>query len=100
MRYCLYWLQSCGLLDASNRPFVDEPIIDRKGVDMPRYYVDKAECDAYANEVRTGERVVRGVIGGATLAERLALFSTGSSTCGARCWRWCRLGRCPGKKAP
>ena len=57
------WVTGC----ESNRPFVDEPIIDRKGVDMPRYYVDKAECDAYANEVRTGEKVVRGVIGGAVI---------------------------------
>lgn len=58
-----FWVTGC----KSNRPFVDEPIIDRKGVDMARYYVDKAECDAYANEVRTGEKVVRGVIGGAVI---------------------------------
>ena len=57
----IFWVSGC----ASNRPFVDEPIIDRKGVDMSRFYVDKAECEAYANEVRTGEKVVRGVLGGA-----------------------------------
>jgi outer membrane lipoprotein SlyB len=57
------WVSGC----ASNRPFVDEPIIDRKGVDMSRYYVDKAECEAYANEVRTAEKVVRGVLGGAVV---------------------------------
>ena len=50
---------------AGNRTFVDEPIIDRKGVDMSRYYADKAECKVYANEVRTGEKVARGAIGGA-----------------------------------
>ena len=27
------WITGC----AGNRPFVDEPIIDRKGVDMSRY---------------------------------------------------------------
>ena len=57
------WVSGC----ASNRPFVDESIIDRKGVDMSRYYVDKAECEAYANEVRTEEKVVRGVLGGAVV---------------------------------
>ena len=57
------WLTGC----ASNRPFVDEPIIDRKGVDMSRYYADKEECEAYANEVRTGEKVARGAVGGAVV---------------------------------
>ena len=52
---------------AGNRTFVDEPIIDRKGVDMSRYYADKAECEVYANEVRTGEKVARGAIGGAVV---------------------------------
>ena len=57
------WLTGC----ASNRPFVDEPIIDRKGVDMSRYYADKEECEAYADEVRTGEKVARGAVGGAVV---------------------------------
>ena len=59
----IFWVSGC----ASNRPFVDEPIIDRKDVDMSRFYVDKVECEAYANEVRTGEKVVRGVLGGAVV---------------------------------
>jgi outer membrane lipoprotein SlyB len=50
-----------------SRPFVDEPIIDRKGVDMSRYYADKAECEAYADEVRTGKKVARGAVGGAVV---------------------------------
>ena len=57
------WLAGC----ASNRSFIDEPIIDRKGVDMSRYYVDKEECEAYADEVRTGEKVARGAVGGAVV---------------------------------
>ena len=57
------WMTGC----AGNRTFVDEPIIDRKGVDMSRYYADKAECEVYANEVRTGEKVARGAIGGAVV---------------------------------
>ena len=57
------WLAGC----ASNRSFIDEPIIDRKGVDMSRYYVDKEECETYANEVRTGEKVARGAVGGAVV---------------------------------
>ena len=56
------WVTGC----AGSRPFVDEPIIDRKGVDMSRYYADKTECEAYADEVRTGQKVARGaVVGGA-----------------------------------
>ena len=58
------WITGC----AGSRPFVDEPIIDRKGVDMSRYFADKAECEAYANEVRTGQKVARGAVGGAVVA--------------------------------
>ena len=57
------WITGC----AGSRPFVDEPIIDRKGVDMSRYYADKAKCEAYANEVRTGQKVARGAVGGAVV---------------------------------
>ena len=57
------WLPGC----AGNRPFVDEPIIDRKGVDISRYYVDKAECEVYADEVRSGEKIARGAVGGAVV---------------------------------
>ena len=57
------WMTGC----AGNRTLVDEPIIDRKGVDMSRYYADKAECEVYANEVRTGEKVARGAVGGAVV---------------------------------
>jgi hypothetical protein len=57
------WVAGC----AGSRPLVDEPIIDRKGVDMRRYYDDKAECETYANEVRTGEKVARGAVGGAVV---------------------------------
>ena len=57
------WVTGC----AGSRPFVDEPIIDRKGVDMSRYYADKAECEAYADEVRTGQKVARGAVGGAVV---------------------------------
>ena len=55
------WLLGC----AGSRPFVDEPIIDRQGVDMSRYYADKAECEVYADEVRTSDKITRGAVGGA-----------------------------------
>ena len=57
------WVTGC----AGSRPFVDEPIIDRKDVDMSRYYADKAECEAYPAEVRTGEKVARGAVAGAVV---------------------------------
>ena len=66
---------------AGNRTFVDEPIIDRKGVDMSRYYADKAECEVYANEVRTGEKVARGAVGGAVVGGAIgAIISRGSNS--------------------
>ena len=57
------WITGC----AGSRPFVGEPIIDRKGVDMSRYYADKAECEVYANEIHTGQKVARGAVGGAVV---------------------------------
>lgn len=69
-----FWITGC----ASNRPFVDEPIIDRKGVDMSVYYVDKAECETYADEVRPGDKVVRGAVGGAVVVGTIgAIFNRG-----------------------
>ena len=56
---------------AGSRPFENEPIIDRKGVDMSRYYADKAECEAYADEVRTGQKVARGAQEGVRETERV-----------------------------
>lgn len=45
----------------------DEVIIDRKGVDMAKYAADKAECEQYAREVRTGEKAARGAASGAVV---------------------------------
>ena len=64
-------LSFCIVGCVSKRPFVDEPIIDRKGVDMSRYFVDKAECEAYAEEVRTGEKIARGAAGGAIVGSAI-----------------------------
>ncbi len=52
---------------ATSDPFVDAPIIDRKGVDMAQYAADKAECERYATEVNRGEKIARGAIGGAVV---------------------------------
>lgn len=45
----------------------DEIIIDRKGVDEARYQADLAECRSYADEVRTGEKAVKGAASGAVV---------------------------------
>ncbi|MEE4146468.1 MAG: glycine zipper family protein [Halieaceae bacterium] len=45
----------------------DEIIIDKKGVDIARYEQDLAECRAYSEEVRTGEKVVKGAASGAVV---------------------------------
>lgn len=52
---------------AGTRAVVNEPIIDRKGVDMAKYAADKAECEQYAAEVNRGEKIARGAIGGAVV---------------------------------
>jgi hypothetical protein len=61
-----------------------EIIIDRKGVDMARYAVDKAECEAYADEVRAGEKVVRGAASGAVVGGAVGVIVGDSSEAAAR----------------
>ena len=62
----------------------DEIIIDRKGVDMARYAVDKAECEAYADEVRSGEKAVRGAASGAVVGGAIGGIVGDSSEAAAR----------------
>lgn len=58
------------------------PIIDTKGVDMARYERDKAECEAYATQVSTGQAVGRGAAGGAAVGAAIGAI-TGSAGRGA-----------------
>lgn len=62
----------------------DEIIIDRKGVDMARYAADKAECEQYAAEVRTGEKAVRGAASGAVVGGAIGGIAGDSSEAAAR----------------
>ncbi len=62
----------------------DEIIIDRKGVDMARYAVDKAECEEYAREVRTGEKAARGAASGAVVGGAVGGIIGDSSEAAAR----------------
>ena len=64
MQFFSYWESRWQV--ATSDPFVDAPIIDRKGVDMAKYAADKAECEQYA-EVNRGEKIARGAIGGAVV---------------------------------
>lgn len=57
----------------------DEIIIDRKGVDMARYAVDKAECEQYAREVRTGAKAARGAASGAVVGGAIGGITRDSS---------------------
>lgn len=63
--YVVLWVAPLMLLGACTT--TDEIIIDRKGVDMARYAADKAECETYADEVRTGEKAARGAASGAVV---------------------------------
>ena len=58
------------------------PIIDTKGVDLAQYERDKAECEAYATQVSTGQAVGRGAAGGAAVGAAIGAI-TGSAGRGA-----------------
>ncbi len=58
------------------------PIVDTKGVDMARYERDKAECEAYANQVSTGQAVGKGAAGGAVVGAAIGAI-TGNAGQGA-----------------
>ena len=60
-----------------------QPIIDTKGVDMTQYEQDLAECEVYADEVRTGEGVAKGTAGGAVVGGAVGAVGGGSGTRGA-----------------
>lgn len=62
----------------------DEIIIDRKGVNMTRYAADKAECESYAEEVRTGEKAARGGASGAVVGGAIGGIAGDSSEAAAR----------------
>jgi hypothetical protein len=62
----------------------DEIIIDRKGVNMARYEADKAECEAYASEVKTAEKAARGAAGGAVVGGAIGAIAGGSRDAAAR----------------
>ena len=57
----------------------DEIIIDKKGVNMARYAADKAECESYADEVRTGEKAARGAASGAVVGGAVGAIVRDSS---------------------
>jgi hypothetical protein len=73
---CAFWLCACTT--------TDEIIIDRQGVDMARYAADKAECEVYAEEVRTGAKAVRGGASGAVVGGAIGGISGDSSEAAAR----------------
>jgi hypothetical protein len=62
----------------------DEIIIDKKGVNMARYEADKAECEAYADGVRTGEKAARGAASGAVVGGAVGAIVRDSSEGAAR----------------
>ena len=66
-----------------------DPIIDTKGVDMNQYMIDKRECQAYASEVRRGEKIARGAAAGAVVGGAIGASSIESLIPRARSWGWC-----------
>jgi hypothetical protein len=61
-----------------------EVIIDRQGVDMTRYAIDKAECEQYAEEVNTRDKVLRGGASGAVVGGAVGAVIGDSSQSAAK----------------
>ncbi|TGD71514.1 glycine zipper family protein [Mangrovimicrobium sediminis] len=62
----------------------DEIIVDRKGIDAAQYEADLAECRAYAEEVKTGEKAAKGAASGAVVAGVIGAIAGGSREAAAR----------------
>lgn len=60
----------------------DRIIIDKKGVSMAQYAQDRRECEAYADEVNTGEQVAEGAAVGAVVGGAIGAIFGDSSTAG------------------
>lgn len=57
----------------------DEIIIDEKGIDMAAYQKDLSECRAYASQVKTQDKTVKGAASGAVVGGLLGAITGGSS---------------------
>ena len=71
-----FWLTALLLLAGCTT--TSEIIIDKKGVDLAKYEADKAECEAYAVEVRTGEKAARGAASSAVVGGAVGAILDGS----------------------
>ena len=74
----------CALSLAAGCTTSKNVIIDEKGVDMQRYRQDLAECERYAEEVRKGEKVMRGAGSGAAVGGAGGARAGGSTDRAAR----------------
>lgn len=61
----------------------DRVIVDTKGADMSRYAQDKAECEAYAEQVNSGGKAAGGAVAGAAIGAAIGAI-VGNSTTAAR----------------
>jgi hypothetical protein len=59
------------------------PIVDTKGLDLAQYERDKAECEAYATQVSTGQAVAKGAAGGAAVGAAIGAIASGDAGRGA-----------------
>lgn len=66
-------LAACGSLR-------DEPIVDTRGVNPGQYQADLADCEAYADQVRAGRKVVGGAAAGAVFGGVIGAVAGNSRT--------------------
>ena len=57
----------------------DEIIIDQKDVNKSAYQQDLAECQAYATQVKTGDKAAKGAASGALVGGLMGAITGGSS---------------------
>lgn len=77
MKYSIIVLVSLFALAACTT--TNEIIIDQKGVNMSAYQQDLADCQTYANEVKTGEKTAKGAASGAVVGGLIGAITGGSS---------------------
>ena len=67
-----------GLAGCTNTGTAGGAIVDMKNVDPYQYRVDAQECEEYADQVQTGQKVLQGAAAGAVVAGAVgAIFDGG-----------------------
>ena len=69
MHRIIFWIAATSLIGcrAAQSPFLDDPIVDTRGVNQAQYQRDLVECQAYAEQVNVAGDVAVGAVTGAVV---------------------------------